>query len=105
MLNWKKRKGNNYERMCLGCRQFRNKNYLVRIANLKDGRIIIDDAKKLGGRGAYVCPIFDCAIAMVKKRSLFHSLKRNLKLSDIKELLSELKNHMLWISGDLKRLW
>jgi len=101
----RKRKGHNYERMCLGCRQLRNKSNLMRIVALWDGRIIIDETKKLCGRGAYVCPITDCAIAMFKKRTITYGLKRPINGEKINELLSQLKRHILWMSGDLIRLW
>lgn len=91
--------------MCLGCRQLRDKRNLLRIAAFRDGRVIIDEAKKLGGRGAYVCPYADCVIAAAKKRSWAQGFKRPIDAKTVNELLSQLKRHILWMSGDLSRLW
>ncbi len=105
MLKRRQRKGDNNERLCLGCRKLRDKRSLVRIAAFCDGRVIIDEAQKLGGRGAYVCPFTDCVIAAVKKRSLVHGFRHSIDAKILNELLSQLKCHILWMSGDLLRLW
>ncbi|MFN3421406.1 MAG: YlxR family protein [Armatimonadota bacterium] len=101
----RQRKGGNNERLCLGCRKLRDKRSLVRIASFRDGRVIIDEAQKLSGRGAYVCPFADCVIAAVKKRSLAHGFRQPIDAKILNELLSQLKRHILWMSGDLSRLW
>lgn len=101
----KRQKGHNYERVCIGCRKLRHKRYLLRTVALQDGCVIFDETQKLGGRGAYICPLNDCIIAMVKKQSLTNSLKRQVDGSKIGELLSQLKRHILWMSGDLTRIW
>jgi len=100
-----RRKGNNNERLCLGCRQLRLKRNLIRIATFRDGRVIIDEAKKLGGRGAYICPIADCLIAATKRKGWSYGLRRPIDPLTLNELLSNLKRHTLWMSGDLSRLW
>jgi len=100
-----RRKGNKNERVCLGCRHLRPKQDLVRIATFRDGRIIIDGAKKFGGRGAYVCPVADCVIAATKKKSWSLGFRRPMESSVLNELLNHLKRHILWMSGDLTRLW
>ncbi|MCS7265316.1 MAG: YlxR family protein [Armatimonadetes bacterium] len=104
-MKQKRRKGHNYERICIGCGQFKHKRDLVRIAILRDGLFVVDEGQKLGGRGLYLCPIADCAISMVKKRSLFSKLKHPIGVDKRNELLSQLKRHILWMSGDLIRLW
>lgn len=100
-----RRKGNNNERLCLGCQQLRDKRALVRIAVFRDGNVIIDEAQKSGGRGAYICPIADCLIAATKKKMWFRGFKRPVSVQKLNELLSLLKRHILWMSGDLSRLW
>jgi predicted RNA-binding protein YlxR (DUF448 family) len=100
-----RRKGNNNERICLGCRRLRPKQDLVRIATFRDGRVIIDEAKKLGGRGVYICTIADCLIAATKKKGWSYGLKRLIDPLTLNELLNQLKRHILWMSGDLTRLW
>ncbi|MCS7185773.1 MAG: YlxR family protein [Armatimonadetes bacterium] len=104
MLKRRRRKGDRNERLCLGCRQLRDKRNLVRVAAFRDGRVIIDEAKKLGGRGVYVCPYADCVIAATKKRGWGHGFKRPIDAKTLNELLSQLKRHILWMTGDLARL-
>ncbi|MGQ9462421.1 MAG: YlxR family protein [Candidatus Fervidibacter sp.] len=101
----KRRKGNNNERLCLGCLRLRDKWTLMRIAVFRDGNVIIDKAQKSGGRGAYICPIADCLIAATKKGTWSRGFKRPVSVQKLNELLSLLKRHIFWMSGDLPRLW
>ncbi|MFA0734506.1 MAG: hypothetical protein LASZOEIN_001867 [Candidatus Fervidibacter sp.] len=104
-LKRKRRKGNNNERVCLGCSQLRQKRELIRISAFRDKRVIIDEAKNLGGRGAYVCPVTDCVIAATKRKVWAYAFKRPIDAQTLNELLNQLKRHILWMSGDLTRLW
>lgn len=105
MLKRKRRKGGNNERLCLGCRRLKDKRHLLRIASFRDGRVIIDEAQRLGGRGAYVCPFTDCVIAATKRRGWSYGLKGSIDAETLSELLRQLKRHTLRMSGDLSRLW
>lgn len=61
-------------RTCLGCGRRREKGGLMRIA-IKDGVLMIDEAKRLPGRGAYLCPRRECADLLLKKKGrLSHAL-------------------------------
>ena len=48
------------ERMCISCRQMKDKKSLVRIVKNKEGDIRIDLTGKQNGRGAYICKDNDC---------------------------------------------
>lgn len=47
-------------RTCIGCRGKLPQKVLVRFVRQSGGTLQIDWHKKLGGRGAYVCPSRDC---------------------------------------------
>ena len=42
------------ERMCIACRQMKDKRQLVRIVKNKEGQISVDLTGKQNGRGAYI---------------------------------------------------
>ncbi len=100
-----RRKGDNYERMCIGCRQLRHKRSLLRIATLPQPCAIIDKAQRLGGRGVYLCPIMDCLITATKTRQWNRYLKGTKDQQTLLSLLQQLKRDAFWMTGDLKRLW
>ena len=62
-------------RMCAGCRQMSAKSELIRIV-LKDGKLFIDDEKKILSRGIYLCKNDEC-IGKTKKRKVFSNLLKN----------------------------
>ncbi len=82
-------------RMCIGCKERKEKKALVRIVRTVQGNIEIDPTGKKSGRGAYVCPQAEC-IENLKKRDLSLAFKVNLEeeeFSTLKELLfAYLKN-------------
>ncbi len=44
------------QRMCVGCREMKNKRDLIRVVRTPEGNIEIDPTGKKSGRGAYLCP-------------------------------------------------
>ena len=63
------------QRSCLGCRQVRDRELLVRYALSPQGEILVDYGKKLPGRGAYTCPDASCLLAAVKRRQFERAFK------------------------------
>lgn len=57
-------------RMCVACRQSKDKRSLVRIVKDKEGNISIDLTGKKNGRGAYVCKEKTCFEKMKKQKGL-----------------------------------
>ena len=55
-------------RMCVVCRQMKEKADLLRLVK-SDGEIHIDTLGKAQGRGAYICKIGDCCEKFEKQRS------------------------------------
>ena len=47
-------------RMCVGCREMKEKRELIRIVKNKESEISIDKTGKKNGRGAYICPSINC---------------------------------------------
>ena len=53
-------------RQCLGCREMKAKNELIRVVRSPEGDISLDFRGKKSGRGAYLCPNEEC-LKRVKK--------------------------------------
>ena len=56
-------------RMCIVCRQMKEKSELIKVVKNKNGEFEIDEHSKKEGRGAYLCKTVDCYNACIKKRS------------------------------------
>ena len=63
-------------RTCIGCRGKLPQKVLVRFVCQGGGKLKIDRHKKLGGRGAYVCPSQDCIRKAFKSSKRINSLLR-----------------------------
>lgn len=61
-------------RMCIACREMKEKRSLLRIVKGENG-ICIDRTFKAAGRGAYVCKCADCINKAVKRKLLNKALK------------------------------
>lgn len=73
-------------RTCIGCKNTRPKNKLIRIVRTPEGKVRVDPSGKSSGRGAYFCPVADCFAAAVKRKQIDKSLKTSVTLADIDEL-------------------
>ena len=61
-------------RMCVGCREMKPKQSLLRVVKPQEGDAHIDRTGKAPGRGAYVCDNIEC----LKKAEKSHALDRAL---------------------------
>ena len=61
-------------RLCLGCREPKAKNEMLRIVRTGDGNVMIDLKGKVSGRGAYICKTKSCFEKAVKSKALDRSL-------------------------------
>ncbi|MEE0775988.1 MAG: YlxR family protein [Bacillota bacterium] len=68
------------QRMCVGCREMREKRQLIRVVRTADSEAVLDKTGKMSGRGAYLCPDKDCLTKAKKSRGLERAL--NIKISD-----------------------
>ena len=57
-------------RMCVGCREMKEKRSLLRVVKSPEGAISFDRVGKAPGRGAYVCKSKACLERAVKARQL-----------------------------------
>lgn len=73
-------------RMCLGCREMKEKLSLVRIVKTPDGNIVLDKTGKINGRGAYVCNNKVCFDKCIKTKSL----ERQLQVKIPQEIIDEI---------------
>ncbi len=80
------------QRMCVGCREMKNKRELIRVVKTPEGEITIDNSGKMNGRGAYICPNADCLQKAVKSKGLERAFKQQITqevLLSLKERLSQ----------------
>jgi len=60
-------------RLCTSCRSRNPKSTLIRVVKL-EGTLVVDEKKRMDGRGAYICKNREC-IKLARKR---HTLERAL---------------------------
>ncbi len=63
------------QRMCVGCKEMKNKKSLIRVVKTPEEMIFLDATGKRAGRGAYVCPNEQCLQLAIKSKGLEKSLK------------------------------
>ena len=62
-------------RMCVGCREMKEKKSLIRVVRSPDGVLSLDPTGKKPGRGAYVCRDGDCLTRAIRQRQLERQLQ------------------------------
>ena len=77
-------------RMCVGCREMREKKSLLRIVKSADGVISFDRVGKAPGRGAYVCKSKDCLEKAVRQHELERALEAKVDEAVFKQLMEEI---------------
>ena len=65
-------------RMCVGCREMKEKRELIRIVRTPEGETLIDPTGKKSGRGAYVCRSPECLKRAIKQKQLERQLQVNM---------------------------
>jgi len=76
------------ERMCVACREMKDKRQLIRIVRTPEGVVMVDPTGKMSGRGAYICPNELC----FKRAAKSHALDKVLKTKIPQNLLQELQD-------------
>lgn len=77
-------------RMCVGCRERRDKRELVRVVRSPEGEIDIDATGKKPGRGAYICPARECLEKAMKSKALEKSLQIQISREIYEKLAEEI---------------
>lgn len=57
-------------RQCVGCREMKPKQELIRVVKSPEGEVSLDFKGKKPGRGAYVCPSPECLKRAKKSKAL-----------------------------------
>ena len=57
-------------RMCISCRELKEKRGMLRIVKDGEGKIFIDFSSKASGRGAYICNDPECVKRLKQKKLL-----------------------------------
>ena len=68
------------QRMCLGCREHKDKKELVRVVRSPEGEVSVDLTGRKNGRGAYICKSADCLKKARKQKAISKAL--NCEISD-----------------------
>lgn len=77
-------------RMCVGCREMKEKRSLMRIVKSPEGVISFDRVGKAPGRGAYVCKSKACLERAVKARQLERALETRIDEAVFAQLMEEI---------------
>ena len=78
-------------RMCVGCREMKEKRELIRVVRSPDGAVSLDPTGKKSGRGAYVCRDPDCLKRAIKQRQLERQLDAALSPETAEALRAEME--------------
>ena len=77
-------------RMCVGCREMKEKRELIRIVRIPEGETLIDPTGKKSGRGAYVCRSPECLKRAIKQKQLERQLQVSLTDEVNEALMAEM---------------
>ena len=77
-------------RMCVGCREMKEKRELIRIVRTPEGEAVLDPTGKKSGRGAYVCRQADCLRRAIRQKQL----ERQLEITLTEEITGTLTEEM-----------
>jgi len=85
---------NTAERSCVGCRQVRPRDRLVRYVLAPDGRLLVDYRQRLPGRGTYTCPDRACIASAVKRGQFSRAFRRSFEGGTAEELVASLTEQL-----------
>lgn len=77
-------------RMCVGCREMKEKRALLRIVKNTEGAISFDRVGKAPGRGAYVCKSEECLTKAVRQHQLERALETKIDEAVYQQLMEEI---------------
>ncbi len=77
-------------RMCIACRNMKEKEQLIRVVKIKGEKAELDLTFKAQGRGAYICKAYECLAKAQKSRALERALKTDVQT--VYEKLGEIIN-------------
>ena len=77
-------------RMCVGCREMKEKRELIRIVRTPEGDVAPDPTGKRSGRGAYVCRNTECLRRAIRQKQLERQLEITLTEEVVRALSAEM---------------
>ena len=80
-------------RMCVGCREMKEKRELIRVVRSPEGEVSLDATGKKSGRGAYVCRSAECLEQALRRGGLERSFSGAVPEA-MKEKLREEFSHL-----------
>ena len=86
-------------RMCVGCREMKEKRELIRIVRTPDGEAVPDPTGKRSGRGAYICRNAECLKRAIKQKQL----ERQLEITLTPEITEALTAEMNRLNAEEKK--
>jgi len=78
-------------RQCLGCREMKPKNELIRVVKSPEGEVSADFTGKKPGRGAYVCGDANCFKRVIKSNALARAFKTQIPAETIEEIQNQIE--------------
>jgi len=75
-------------RMCVGCREMKEKKELIRVVRSPEGEVSLDPGGKKSGRGAYICRNEDCLKRAIRQKQLERQLEVTLPPETVEALTS-----------------
>ena len=71
----------------MACRKVRAKRELIRLVRISDGNIEVDAGGRKAGRGAYLCPAWECWENGLRCGRLEHTLRTRLSQDNREQLI------------------
>lgn len=79
-------------RMCIGCREMKSKDELLRVIRTSENEIMIDPTGRKNGRGAYICKGSEgCLDKAVRTKALERALKTPVPAEVLSKLREEIR--------------
>ena len=78
------------QRMCVSCRERRDKRDLLRIVLTPEGEIKYDPTGRTAGRGSYLCKNENCVLTELKAHRLSKGLRHNVSDDELQLMAKEI---------------
>ena len=79
------------QRMCLGCREHKEKKDLVRVVRSPEGEVSVDLTGRKNGRGAYICRSKECLKKARKQKAISKALNCEITDEVFEQLLIQIE--------------
>ena len=80
------------QRMCIACREKKDKKSLIRVVCNKEGEISLDFTGKKAGRGAYICNDINCINKLIKNKLLNEAFETSVSEETYENIKNEFES-------------